>query len=473
MTIPTPGTNSFASAFNTDESEGGGGGDIFGSFCVENVSKFLHFYCLARKKSIQTRASLKREMTTKNRYTKLETLGEGTFGIVYKASMTNDANDESYSQQFVAIKKIRLGKAKEGINFTAIREIKLLRELHHPHVVPLVDVFSKKRNLHLVFEFASGGDLEMIIKDSSIDLSIADVKSYLRMSLEAIAFCHQNWILHRDVKPNNLLVHESGALKLADFGLARAFGSPERENGREYTRAVFARWYRAPELLLGAKRYGPKVDSWAVGMVFAELMLRKPFCAGNSDIDQLTKIYHVLGTPTEEEWEGCAALPDWMSFPRKEKMDLRKIFGVEVGGKSGVGGKSSSANLEAIDLLEQLLKYDPEKRISCQEALKHAYFNTAPAPTEISKLPKRKVTTTEEKKMSDDTKTYGEDEAKRAANKRARTEGDEDKEVVEEEEGTKKRLRETHPTASDDAKEGLKAKTKQMQSMFDDEAAAK
>ena len=126
--------------------------------------------------------------TTKNRYTKLETLGEGTFGIVYKASMTNDANDESYSQRFVAIKKIRLGKAKEGINFTAILEIKLLRELHHPHVVPLVDVFSKKRNLHLVFEFASGGDLEMIIKDSSIDLSIADVKSYLRMSLEAISF---------------------------------------------------------------------------------------------------------------------------------------------------------------------------------------------------------------------------------------------------------------------------------------------
>ena len=402
-----------------------------------------------------------------NRYAKLETLGEGTFGVVYKASDSLNASSSPY----VAIKKIRLGKAKEGINFTAIREIKLLRELHHPHVVPLVDVFSKKRNLHLVFEFASGGDLEMIIKDSSIDLSIADVKSYLKMSLEAIAFCHQNWILHRDVKPNNLLVHESGALKLADFGLARAFGSPERENGREYTRAVFARWYRAPELLLGAKRYGPKVDSWAVGMVFAELMLRKPFCPGSSDIDQLTKIYHVLGTPTEEEWEGCAALPDWMSFPRKEKMDLRKIFGVEVGGKSGPGGKLSSANAEAIDLLEQLLKYDPEKRISCQEALKHAYFNTAPAPTEISKLPKRKATTTEEKKISDD-KADGEDEAKRAANKRARTDDDLD-ETEEEKEGAKKRLRETHPTATDEAKEGLKARTKQMQSMFDDEAAAK
>ena len=149
----------------------------------------------------------------KTRYTKLETLGEGTFGVVYKAS---DAWNPT--NPFVAIKKIRLWKAIEGINFTAIREIKLLRELHHPHVVPLVDVFSKKRNLHLVFEFASGGDLEMIIKDSSIDLTIADVKSYLKMSLEAIAFCHQNWILHRDVKPNNLLVHSGGALKLADFG---------------------------------------------------------------------------------------------------------------------------------------------------------------------------------------------------------------------------------------------------------------
>ena len=401
----------------------------------------------------------------KTRYTKLETLGEGTFGVVYKAS---DALNPT--NPFVAIKKIRLGKAKEGINFTAIREIKLLRELHHPHVVPLVDVFSKKRNLHLVFEFASGGDLEMIIKDSSIDLTIADVKSYLKMSLEAIAFCHQNWILHRDVKPNNLLVHSSGALKLADFGLARAFGSPERANGREYTRAVFARWYRAPELLLGAKRYGPKVDSWAVGMVFAELMLRKPFCPGSSDIDQLTKIYHVLGMPTEEEWEGCAALPDWMNFPRETKMDLKKIFGVEVGGKSGPGGKPSSANAEAIDLLEKLLKYDPGKRISCQEALKHAYFNTAPAPTEIEKLPKRKVNIEKNKNDGGKIATDGEDEAKRAANKRARTDGGDDDDD-EEEEVTKKRLRGTHPTATDEAKEGLKAKTKQMQSMFEDEAA--
>ena len=152
-------------------------------------------------------------------------------------------------------------------------------------------------------------------------------------------------------------------------------------------------------------------------------------------------------------------------------MDLRKIFGVEVGGKSGPGGKLSSANAEAIDLLEQLLKYDPEKRISCQEALKHAYFNTAPAPTEISKLPTRKSTITEEKKISDD-KRDGEDEAKRAANKRARTDDDLD-ETEEEKEGAKKRLRETHPTATDEAKEGLKARTKQMQSMFDDEAAAK
>ena len=403
-----------------------------------------------------------------DRYEKLSTLGEGTFGIVYKAI-------DRLSERFVAIKKIRLGKAKEGVNFTAIREIKLLRELKHERIVELVDVYSKKRNLHLVFEFASGGDLEMIVKDAKVFLGVGDVKQYLRMTLEAVKFCHENWVLHRDVKPNNLLVCANGALKLADFGLARAFGSPEREGAREYTRAVFARWYRAPELLLGAKRYGPAVDSWAIGMVFAELMLRKPFAPGNSDIDQLTRIYQILGTPTEDDWEGCAALPDWMSFPYQERMDLKKVFNVGLGvgyskgnDRNMIGG--SSANAEAIDLLEKLLKYDPGKRISCTEALKHAYFNTLPAPTPIENLPKREIVEQQlvnEKQQNQKTiisTKDGEDDAKRTANKRARSENEDD----DEDEIETKKPRETHPTATVEAKENLKAKTKKMNEMFNE-----
>ena len=288
MTIPTPGTNNFASAFNKDETSegGGGGGDIFGSFCVENC--FKKFSPFREKKSItNSRRSLKREMTTtKNRYAKLETLGEGTFGIVYKAS--DALNPTSYP--FVAIKKIRLGKAKEGINFTAIERLNFSESCIIHTSFHLVDVFSKKRNLHLVFEFASGGDLEMIIKDSSIDLSIADVKSYLKMSLGAFMFCHQNWILHRDVKPNNLLVHSSGALKLADFGLARAFGSPERENGREYTCAGVCQMVSSTRTFVGAKRYGPEgrfVGGWdgIRGVDAKETVLRGKFRYRSVDED--------------------------------------------------------------------------------------------------------------------------------------------------------------------------------------------
>ena len=140
----------------------------------------------------------------------------------------------------VAIKKIRLGKLKEGVNFTAIREIKLLQEIKHEHVIKLVDVFAHKKNLNLVFEFC-GGDLEMVIKDKGTPMSAGEVKSYAQMTLRAVAHCHENWVLHRDLKPNNLLIARDGCLKLADFGLARIFGSPDRR----FTHQVFARWYRA------------------------------------------------------------------------------------------------------------------------------------------------------------------------------------------------------------------------------------
>ena len=189
----------------------------------------------------------------KARYIKGATLGEGTFGVVTKA-------EDTLTRKHVAIKKIRMGKFREGINFTAIREIKLLQELKHPHVIELVDCFPHKRNLNLVFECCES-DLEAVIKDKFLPLGTPEIKSYMQMTLKAVAYCHASWVLHRDLKPNNLLIAPNGALKLADFGLARVFGSPNRK----FTHQVFARWYRAPELLLGSKAYGPGVDIWAVG----------------------------------------------------------------------------------------------------------------------------------------------------------------------------------------------------------------
>lgn len=161
----------------------------------------------------------------------------------------------------MAVKKIKIGsreEARDGINRTALREIKLLHELQHENVIGLLDVFGHKSNVSLVFDFMDT-DLEVIIKDPKIPvLTPANIKAYMIMTLRGLEYLHMNWILHRDLKPNNLLVNSNGILKIGDFGLARFFGSPNRI----YTHQVVTRWYRSPELLFGARQYGTGVDIW-------------------------------------------------------------------------------------------------------------------------------------------------------------------------------------------------------------------
>ncbi|KAF3437230.1 hypothetical protein FNV43_RR19983 [Rhamnella rubrinervis] len=297
-----------------------------------------------------------------DRYLKREVLGEGTYGVVYKAIDTKTG-------QTVAIKKIRLGKQKEGINFTALREIKLLKELKDPNIIELIDAFPHKGNLHLVFEFMET-DLEAVIRDRNIFLSPADTKSYLQMTLKGLSYCHKKWVLHRDMKPNNLLIGSDGQLKLADFGLARIFGSPDRR----FTDQVFARWYRAPELLFGAKQYGSGVDVWAAACIFAELLLRRPFLQGSSDIDQLGKIFAAFGTPTSSQWPDMVYLPDYVEYQYVPAPPLRSLFPM--------------ASDDAIDLLAKMFTYDPKSRISVAQALEHRYFSSAPLPTDPNKLPR-------------------------------------------------------------------------------------
>lgn len=297
-----------------------------------------------------------------DRYLKREILGEGTYGVVYKAIDTK-------SGQTVAIKKIRLGKQKEGVNFTALREIKLLKELKDPNIIELIDAFPHKGNLHLVFEFMET-DLEAVIRNKNIILSPADVKSYIQMTLKGLAFCHKKWVLHRDMKPNNLLIGAGGQLKLADFGLARLFGSPDRR----FTHQVFARWYRAPELLFGSKQYGPGVDVWAAACIFAELLLRQAFLQGNSDIDQLGKIFAAFGTPKPSQWPDLVYLPDYVEYQYVPGQPLRTLFPM--------------ASEDCLDLLSKMFTYDPKVRISAQQALEHRYFSSTPPPTEPALLPR-------------------------------------------------------------------------------------
>lgn len=317
------------------------------------------------------------------RYEKIEFLGEGQFATVYKA------RDLLNGDKIVAVKKIKIGsraEAKDGINRTALREIKLLQELSHPNIIGLLDVFGHKSNISLVFDFMDT-DLEVIVKDTTIVLTPSNIKAYVLMTLQGLEYLHINWILHRDLKPNNLLIDRQGILKIADFGLAKFFGSPNRV----YTHQVVTRWYRAPELLFGARIYGTGVDMWAVGCILAELLLRVPFFPGDSDLDQLTKIFLVMGTPNEDRWPGLKALPDYVQFKQFPSIPLNNIF--------------TAVSDDLISLLSKMLAVNPLERCSCTQALKMPYFSNKPAPSPGSQLPlpsslQTKKTESEESKAS-------------------------------------------------------------------------
>jgi serine/threonine-protein kinase BUR1 len=203
-------------------------------------------------------------------------------------------------------------------------------------------------------------------------------------------------ILHRDMKAANLLINNQGILKIADFGLARTYEDPPPRRGkpavrpkRDYTNCVVTRWYRPPELLLGERRYGPWVDMWGVGCVFAEMMRTKPLIEGRSDLDQLVRIFRLCGSPNQETMPGYDQLPaviDDVKVNFTEHCDRRlerDMYDFLI--KLGVA--HATADL-AVDLLSKLMLLDPLKRISAVDALDHDYFSSAPLPSRPEDLPK-------------------------------------------------------------------------------------
>ncbi|XP_077610838.1 cyclin-dependent kinase 3 isoform X2 [Crocuta crocuta] len=267
-------------------------------------------------------------------FQKVEKIGEGTYGVVYKAK-----NKET--GQLVALKKIRLDLETEGVPSTAIREISLLKELKHPNIVRLLDVVHSEKKLYLVFEYLSQDLKKYMDSMPASELPLHLVKSYLFQLLQGVSFCHSHRVIHRDLKPQNLLINELGAIKLADFGLARAFGVPLRT----YTHEVVTLWYRAPEILLGSKFYSTAVDIWSVGCIFAEMVTRRALFPGDSEIDQLFRIFRTLGTPSEAMWPGVTQLPDYKgSFPKWSRKGLEEIVpGLEPEGKDLLMNEKSAA----------------------------------------------------------------------------------------------------------------------------------
>lgn len=315
-------------------------------------------------------------------------VGRGTYGHVYKAKR-KDGDGREY-----ALKQIE----GTGISMSACREIALLRELKHPNVISLQKVFLSHadRKVWLLFDYAEH-DLWHIIKfhrsakanKKVIQVPKNMVKSLLYQILDGIHYLHSNWVLHRDLKPANILVMgegpERGRVKIADMGFARLFNSPLKPLA-DLDPVVVTFWYRAPELLLGARHYTKAIDIWAIGCIFAELLTSEPiFHCRQEDIktstpyhhDQLDRIFNVMGFPQEKEWEDIKKMPEHGTLMKEFKkgsygncnlmkyMDKHKV----------------RPDSKAFKLLQRMLTMDPTKRITSEQAMRDPYFSEEPLPS--------------------------------------------------------------------------------------------
>uniref|UniRef100_T1IQC4 Cyclin-dependent kinase 8 n=1 Tax=Strigamia maritima TaxID=126957 RepID=T1IQC4_STRMM len=335
-------------------------------------------------------------------------VGRGTYGHVYKAKRKDGTDPKEY-----ALKQIE----GTGISMSACREIALLRELKHPNVINLQRVFlsHSDRKVWLLFDYAEH-DLWHIIKfhraakanKKPVNAPRGMVKSLLYQILDGIHYLHSNWVLHRDLKPANILVMgegpERGRVKIADMGFARLFNSPLKPLA-DLDPVVVTFWYRAPELLLGARHYTKAIDIWAIGCIFAELLTSEPiFHCRQEDIktsnpyhhDQLDRIFNVMGFPQEKDWEDIRKMP--------EHVTLMKDFKRSNTWK----GTKLKPDSKAFHLLQKLLLMDPTKRITSEQAMQDSYFQEDPPPTQdvfagcAIPYPKREFLTDEEQEDKSD-----------------------------------------------------------------------
>lgn len=271
--------------------------------------------------------------------------------------------------QIVAIKKFKESDEDEQVRKTALREVRILKQLRHENIVNLIEVFRRKGKLHLVFEFVERTILEELERNPE-GLGDLGSKKVLWQLLRAIAYCHSHHVIHRDIKPENLLLSKHGALKLCDFGFARTLSDEAR-----YTDYVATRWYRAPELLAGDTAYGPGVDIWAVGCMLAELATGAPLFPGESDTDQLHLIVRSIGDLPERLAAIARANPHFEGH-------VPPSTGAEAGAAMDLSsdGDDLAARLpgqsqEALDFLRACLTMEAGRRPSAEGLAEHSYFD--------------------------------------------------------------------------------------------------
>mmetsp|Transcript_92894 Transcript_92894/g.233541 ORF Transcript_92894/g.233541 Transcript_92894/m.233541 type:complete len:468 (+) Transcript_92894:113-1516(+) len=288
-----------------------------------------------------------------NRYKVTKTLGDGTYGSVLRAQ--NNATGE-----LVAIKKMKQ-KYYSWEECMKLREINSLRKLIHPNIVKLKEVIRENDELHMVFEFMDA-NLYEFMKARVKPIPENKVRNIMFQTCQALHHVHKGGYFHRDMKPENLLI-SGDTVKLADFGLAR-----EIRARPPFTDYVSTRWYRAPEVLLRSSVYNSPVDVWACGGIMAELYTLRPLFPGSSESDQLYKTCSVLGTPSQQQWpEGFKlAAQIGFRFPQFVPTKLETLI--------------PQANQEGIALMNTMLTWDPNKRLSTAKILQHPYFEAGSLP---------------------------------------------------------------------------------------------
>lgn len=293
--------------------------------------------------------------TRMNKYVLGSTIGEGQFGSVREATVKSTGAR-------VAVKEIRLTRLSEGMPHPVARELLIASRINHPFIVQTIEVLPHGSSMALVMERCKS-DLAAVLRSRSVfdPLPISVGGHYFKALLTALEHLHASNILHRDVKPANCFLTEGGILKLGDFGLSRM-------RGDGMSHEVASRWYRAPELLFGKRDYGGEVDMWSAGCILGELLRGSgdALFAGDGDINQLSKIFDVLGTPTPDTWQGVDDLPDWgkVHFESKSGCGLRGI--------------APLASNSALDMLTGLLCLDPLRRLTASQALQHQFFRELP-----------------------------------------------------------------------------------------------
>lgn len=292
-------------------------------------------------------------------YTVTKELGQGAYGIVCAA--VHNATSEG-----VAIKKITNIFSKKILAKRALREIKLLQHFRgHRNITCLYDMDIPRPNSFneaYLYEELMETDLAAIIR-SGQPLTDAHFQSFIYQILCGLKYIHSANVLHRDLKPGNLLVNADCELKIADFGLARGFSIDPEENAGYMTEYVATRWYRAPEIMLSFQSYTKAIDVWSVGCILAELLGGRPFFKGRDYVDQLNQILHILGTPNEETLcrIGSPRAQEYVrNLPFMPKKPFHSLF--------------PNANANANDLLDAMLAFDPSSRITVEAALQHPYL---------------------------------------------------------------------------------------------------